>query len=179
MTKLIEENIKHFPVILLTGPRQIGKSMTLYHDFLDKGYSYVTLDDKLELAIATSDPRSFLELHPAPLIIDEAQDAPELFVEIERMVNKSRLENGNAKTNGMYILSGSSKQKLLDEAKESLSGRVGILDMSNLSLNEILGFDNLPFAVDLKENSKRSKRFSLNEKEIFKYIARGFSPCII
>lgn len=52
ITKLIEENIKHFPVILLTGPRQIRKSTTLYHDFLDKGYSYVTLDDKLELAIA-------------------------------------------------------------------------------------------------------------------------------
>ncbi len=88
------------------------------------------------------------------------------------------MENGNAKTNGMYILSGSSKQKLLDEAKESLSGRVGILDMSNLSLNEIFGFDNLPFAVDLKENSERSKRFSLSEKEIFKYIARGFFPAL-
>lgn len=174
--KVIEDAITHFPVVLLTGPRQIGKSTILYTSFLRKGYSYVSFDDQLELATAKNDPKSFLEMHPSPLIIDEAQKAPELFIEIERIVNKSRLENGNLKSNGMYILSGSQRKKLLDESEESLSGRVGILDMYNLSLNEILGLDNKPFDIELASSSIRSKRFYLSDNELFKYIVRGFFP---
>ncbi len=123
--KAIENTIKHFPVTLLTGPRQIGKSTILYNIFREKGFSYVSLDDSFELMMAKNDPRSFLEVHPSPLIIDEAQKSPELFLEIERIVNQSRLEKGNIASNGMYILSGSQRRKLLDESKESLSGRVG------------------------------------------------------
>ena len=174
----IKNAISHFPVVLLTGPRQIGKSTILYHSFVDKGYSYVSLDDSLELMTAKNDPRSFLEMHPSPLIIDEAQKAPELFVEIERIVNQSRLEKGNMESNGMYILSGSQRGKLLDESKESLSGRVGILDMSSLSLNEILSLDNKPFEVNLSQATIRSKRYYLNDRELFKYIVRGFFPVL-
>ena len=75
----IEEAIMHFPVVLLTGPRQIGKSTILYNSFLAKGFNYVSLDDSLELMMAKSDPKSFLDVHKIPLIIDEAQKAPELF----------------------------------------------------------------------------------------------------
>ncbi len=174
--KAIEKTIKHFPVTLLTGPRQIGKSTILYNIFRERGFSYVSLDDSLELMMAKNDPRSFLEVHPSPLIIDEAQKSPELFVEIERIVNQSRLEKGNIESNGMYILSGSQRRKLLDESKESLSGRVGILDMTNLSLNEILGFDNSLFGVDLKECSLKTKRYHLDINDTFKYIVRGFYP---
>lgn len=174
--KAIENTIKHFPVTSLTGPRQIGKSTILYNIFREKGFSYVSLDDSLELMMAKNDPRSFLEVHPSPLIIDEAQKSPELFLEIEKIVNQSRLEKGNIASNGMYILSGSQRRKLLDESKESLSGRVGILDMTNLSLNEILGFDNSPFEVDLKECSLKAKRYHLDINDTFKYIVRGFYP---
>ena len=100
-----------------------------------------------------NDPKSFLEIHSYPLIIDEAQRVPELFPEIEAIVNRSRLERGNKESNGMYILSVSCQNKLINDAKESLSGRVCILDMNNLSLNEILKMDNLPFYVDLITNS--------------------------
>ena len=174
--QMIEDAILHFPVILLTGPRQIGKSTLLYNSFLSKGYSYVSLDDQLELLMAKTDPRSFLEVHNYPLIIDEAQKAPELLVEIERIVNQSRLERGNKESNGMYILSGSQRKKLLDEAKESLTGRVGILDMNNLSINEILGYDNALLDVDLVNSSKRASRFYISESDAFKYIVRGFFP---
>lgn len=174
------DEINHFPVLLLTGPRQIGKFTMLYNNILkaEIGFSYITLDDPLELMTAKNDPKSFLELHPYPLIIDEAQKAPELFPIIESIVNKSRLENGNKESNGMYILSGSQRSKLLDESKESLSGRVCILDMYNLSLNEILSFDNKPFGVNLTDNSKRANRYKINEVEAFKYIVRGFFPVL-
>lgn len=174
----IEEAIMHFPVVLLTGPRQIGKSTILYNSFLAKGFGYVSLDDSLELMMAKSDPKSFLDVHKIPLIIDEAQKAPELFKEIEHIVNKSRLENGNLKSNGMYILSGSQRKKLLDESEESLSGRVGILDMSNLSLNEILGLENSLFEIDLIKCANKSQRYYLNDEKAFEYIVRGFFPVL-
>lgn len=174
----IEEAIMHFPVVLLTGPRQIGKSTILYNSFLAKGFNYVSLDDSLELMMAKSDPKSFLSVHKVPLIIDEAQKAPELFKEIEHIVNKSRLENGNLKSNGMYILSGSQRKKLLDESEESLSGRVGILDMSNLSLNEILGLENSLFEIDLIKCANKSQRYYLNDEKAFEYIVRGFFPVL-
>lgn len=178
MSKIVEENIKHFPIVLLAGTRQIGKSTLLYHTFLDKGYPYVSLDDTLELSSAKSDPRTFLEIHKAPLIIDEAQKAPELFSELERIVNKSRLENRNEATHGVYILSGSQRQALLDEAKESLTGKVAILDMPNLSLSEIYERENVPFEVDVNKVSNRFKDYHINENQAFEYIVRGFFPTL-
>lgn len=177
--KQIEEQITHFPIILLTGPRQTGKSTCLYHHFAGDRYAYVSLDDSLELALAKSDPRSFLQLHPFPLIIDEVQKAPMLFPEIEAIVNCSRPERGNRESNGMFILSGSQRSILLDQAKESLSGRVCILDMNNLSVNEIYGLENNGcFHADLMECSSRSKRYTLSETEAFQRIVRGFFPVL-
>lgn len=178
IVKSISETLKHFPVVLLTGPRQIGKSTIVYSQFVNKGYSYVSLDDPLELNVAQINPRGFLQSHPYPLIIDEAQKAPQLFVEIERIVNKSRLEVGNKESNGMYILSGSQRKQLLAESQESLSGRVAILDMSNLSLNEILNKDNNPFAINYENSNVRSNRYYVSETEAFKYIVRGFFPAL-
>lgn len=111
---ILENAIKHCSITLLTGPRAIGKYTLLYNAFINKGYSYVSLDDSLELSAAITDPKTFLEMHPTPLIIDEAQKAPELFLELEKIVNESWLENGNKKSNGLYILSESQRQKLLN-----------------------------------------------------------------
>lgn len=178
ITKTIIDCVKHFPITLLTGPRQIGKSTELFNSFNSKGFNYISLDDSFNLAFARKDPRSFLDLHPSPLIIDEAQKAPELFVEIERIVNESRLKRGNMESNGMYILSGSQRKDLLDRAEESLSGRVAILDMNNLSINEILGKDNSPFEVNLAKDSQRSLRYTLKESQAFEYIVKGFFPVL-
>lgn len=174
----LEEITKHFPVILLTGPRQIGKSTLLYNKFFNNNFSYVSLDDQFDLMMAKNDPKTFLELHASPLIIDEAQKAPELFPYIETIVNKSRLEKGNKESNGMYILSGSQRKDLLENSKESLSGRICILDMNNLSINEILEKDNKPFEINLLDNSKRANRFYINEQVAFEYIVRGFFPSL-
>ena len=172
----IKDAIKHYPVVLLTGPRQIGKSTLLYNWIKENTYSYVSLDDKLELAMAKSDPKTFLSIHSAPLIIDEAQKASELFPVIEMIVNESRLSIGNKESNGMYILSGSQRKQLLGESKESLSGRVAILDMMNLSMNEIFNRDSRVFDTDIKVLANRTHDISLNENEIFRYIVRGFFP---
>jgi len=55
----ILDSLSHFPIVLITGPRQIGKSTLLYSSLLDKGYSYISLDDSLVLAMAKNDPRTF------------------------------------------------------------------------------------------------------------------------
>ncbi len=176
--QVIEDTIKHYPITLLTGPRQIGKSTLLYHSFVGKGYFYVSLDDSLELSSALSDPVTFLEMHPAKLIIDEVQKAPGLFPVLEKIVNESRLKKGNKESNGLYILSGSQRQKLLDESKESLSGRVAILDMNALSLSEIYNRENLPFQVDMKKISTRMNDYRIDETEAFRKIVRGFFPVL-
>lgn len=175
---VIKETLKSFPVLLLTGPRQVGKSTLLYHGLLSSGYSYVSFDDKLELLLAKNDPRSFLDAHKAPLIIDEAQYAPELFPEIERRVNMSRLERGDAASCGMYVLSGSHKKSLLDRAEESLAGRLALLDMTTLSLNEIFSLDSVPFKVDASSCLLRSRRRAYSEEELFRFIHRGFFPAL-
>ncbi|MCF0117660.1 MAG: ATP-binding protein [Bacilli bacterium] len=176
IAKIIDDATKHYPIILLSGPRQIGKSTLLYGSFLNKGYSYVSFDDSLELAMAKSDPATFLKLHKAPLIIDEVQKVPELFPELERIVNECRLKEGNAKANGLYILSGSQRQRLLEQSKESLSGRVAILDMTNLSLNEIFKRENIPFCVDISTITNRITDYTIDDLNVYKYIVRGFFP---
>lgn len=174
----IKDAVKHYPIVLISGPRQIGKSTLLYNSFLSDGFSYISLEDSLQYAMAKNDPRTFLDIHPAPLIIDEAQKVPELFPELERIVNESRLKKGNKESNGLYILSGSQRQQLLAQSKESLSGRVAILDMNNLSLNEVYNRNDIPFSVDLKTISSRVNEYVINETEAFKYIVRGFFPVL-
>lgn len=176
--KEIEEARQHFPVVLLTGPRQVGKSTLLVNTYSNKGYEYVSLDDAGTKALACNDPETFLSIHKTPLIIDEAQRAPELFPVIEKIVNESRLKNGNKKSSGMYILTGSTKHSLLDRAEESLAGRCAIISMWPLSLSEILNRENLPFLSDISKVDIRSKQSKIKYDDIFKYIVRGFLPLL-
>lgn len=174
LTQVIKST-KDYPVTILTGPRQVGKSTLVYNEFLQKGYSYIGLDDRKERISAIADPDQFLRTHPDPLIIDEVQKAKELFPEIEKIVNRARLEQGSVKANGMYILSGSNSKSLLDKTKESLAGRANIIKMPPLSMREIKGKEENPFEVrDIL--STRWKDFYLDENALLKYIVRGFMP---
>ena len=167
---------KHFPCVLVTGPRQIGKSTLLRNTYEGNGYSYVSLDDALERNLAIGDPRTFLSVHPWPLVIDEAQKAPELFPEIERIVNDTRSRKGNKAAAGMFILSGSSRHQLLDAAEESLAGRVGIINMDSLSISEIIGRRNLPFLTDIGSIQNRYAHDSYTLDHIFDYVVKGTLP---
>ena len=172
----IKTSIEHFPVTILSGPRQVGKSTELYNHIRPLGFTYITLDNRAELMTAKNDPEQFLKNHPAPLIVDECQRAKELFPVIEEIVNKTRLEKGTKAANGMYVLSGSSSKALLENAKESLAGRVNILKMSPLSMREIHESLDVPFDIDKVKSAERASDFSITEPELLEYIVRGMMP---
>ena len=171
--EVLLNNIKSYPVTLVTGARQIGKSTLCYELTKEFNFNYVSLDDLDNRSEALSDPKFFLAKHKTPLIIDEVQYAPILFEYIESIVNKKRLEAGDA--NGMYVLTGSQKFKLMKNATESMAGRVGIINMSPLSINETIGRSEIPFKVDLDTAFERAK-YKINPDDLFELIAKGFYP---
>jgi predicted AAA+ superfamily ATPase len=131
LKNVIENVSQSFPVLLLTGPRQVGKT-TLLESCASQNRSYVTLDDLEERALAKNDPALFLQMHRTPLIIDEVQYAPELFSYIKMHVDKYQ-------NPGDFWLTGSQKFHLMKGITESLAGRVAIIDMLGLSAKEIAG----------------------------------------
>ena len=176
ITKAIDFAIEHFPCTVLTGPRQVGKTTLLDKRYRNKGYSYITLDNSADRLLAKNDPKSFLEKYSFPLIIDEAQKAVELFPELEHIINEKRRLEGNNSANGMYILTGSSRKDLLEKAKESLAGRVAILDMLNLSIDEIYKRDNTPFIPDVSSLSKKLDQKVLSQNEVLELMVKGQLP---
>lgn len=132
-----------FPVLLLTGPRQVGKTTLLElcaGDHASAGRRYVTLDDLDARSLAREDPALFLQRWPPPLIIDEIQYAPQLFSAIKVIVDRE-------KRNGMFWMTGSQKFHLMRGITESLAGRVAVLDLLGLSRAELAGRSaaSLPF----------------------------------
>jgi len=123
-----------FPVVMVTGPRQVGKSTLLEACAKEESIPrrYVTLDDYNARDLAVNDPALFLQQHPAPVIIDEIQYAPGLLSAIKLNVDRH-------KKPGMYWLTGSQKFALMKGVTESLAGRVGLLDMLGLSQAELTG----------------------------------------
>ena len=117
-----------FPVLLLTGPRQVGKTSLLEH-LRAPARSYVTLDDMNLRALAKSDPPLFLQRFPPPVLIDEVQYAPELFSAIKYVVDHSPIPGG-------IWLTGSQSFPLMKGVSESLSGRVAILNLLGFSARE-------------------------------------------
>ncbi len=172
MEKLINELNKEYSCILITGPRQVGKTTMLEH--IDSNRNVVTLDDLQERNLAKSDPEMFLKIHKAPLLIDEVQYAPELFIYIKIAIDKG------AKP-GSFWLTGSQSYKLMRLSQESLAGRIAIFNLTSLSQHEIYGKDdNIPFDVTLDNLSKRSELNTYaNPNEIFNRIWKGTMPGLI
>lgn len=142
----LEEKIislsKEYSCLLITGPRQVGKTTTL-QKLMTSDRNYVTLDDLEERRMAKNDPALFLQIHNTPLFIDEVQYAPELFSYI-----KIAIDNGAAP--GSFWLTGSQAFRMMELAQESLAGRTAILHMPSLSQHEIYGSgQTMPFTVDL------------------------------
>ena len=133
--KTIEDINKTFKVLLITGPRQVGKT-TLLLSVKPNDMEYVTLDDKVLRDQAINDPKLFLEEHPAPLLIDEAQYAPNLFSYIKINVDKND-------TKGMYWLTGSQQFHLMKNVSESLAGRVGIVNLNSFTYAEKIDVNTL------------------------------------
>ncbi len=162
--KYIESISETFKVLILTGPRQVGKT-TLLKSIMPKEMNYISLDDENYRNQAILEPKLFLEEHPAPLFIDEAQYAPELFPYIKMVVD-------NSKINGQYWLTGSQQLHLMKSASESLAGRVGIVKLNSLSFNEII--ENSNIEVFNPPEYKRSEK--IDSLKLFEIIYNGGMP---
>lgn len=173
LESVVLEVTKEYPVVLLTGPRQVGKTTMLQRLMEGTDRGYVSLDDLNERALAKSDPELFLQLHKPPVLIDEVQYAPELFSYMKLHVDARREP-------GAFWLTGSQAFKLMQGVQESLAGRVAVLSMTSLSQAELSGAAMTPFTVDLEELLHReSVRKPADTSEIFERIFKGSMPAIV
>lgn len=160
---------EHFPVVMICGARQVGKTTVLKRFAeLHPGIQYVTLDyPKLRL-LAREDPELFLQQYQAPVIIDEIQYAPELLPYI-------KIKADEKKENGRYFLTGSQMFHMMNKVSESLAGRAGILSMYSMSRSETEGRTSTPFIPSDVKNTVSSDTVT----NIFDRILRGGMPAMI
>ena len=176
MEKPVMELNEQYPVLLLTGPRQVGKTTMLEHliEVEGKGRKKVSLDDLTLRELAKTDPKMFFLLYQPPLLIDEVQYAPELFPYIKIMVDERHQP-------GDFWLTGSQLFKMMEGVQESLAGRVALLHLSPLSQSEIMKRPpEPPFSLELPLLSERQNgRQMLNTPEVFQRIHQGGMPALV
>jgi len=165
---IVERRAKNSKAILLTGPRQVGKSTLYKHLFSD--VNRVTFDDDLLLMQAEEDMNLFLLNNPCPLMIDEIQKCPSIF-------NKLKILLDNTDNYGNFYLTGSQKLQLMESVSESLAGRVSIVELDGLSLREI---HDIPFSKHFVPTQKyieeRESTIKNYRKDLWAVIHRGSYP---
>ncbi|MDR1183760.1 MAG: ATP-binding protein [Coriobacteriales bacterium] len=169
---VILQTSQTFKVLMLTGPRQTGKT-TLLQKLADSERRYVTLDDLALRSLAQSDPQLFLSRFEAPVLIDEIQYAPELLPYIKIDVDKKQ-------QNGAYWLTGSQMFHAMRGLSESLAGRVGIIDLFALSQREVAGSVSAAFSTDprfIMTHAKTAPAADL--KAIYERIFQGGMPQLV
>lgn len=159
--------MQQFPAVLVTGPRQVGKSTLLQQVAQD--YAYASFDDPLLLAQAKEEPQLFLLNYPENVILDEVQYAPELFSLLKLTIDKQQ-------RNGLFLLSGSQAFELMQNVSETLAGRIAILKLSGLSLREIQRntFDQ-PF-IPSKDYLQKREAYLQETASIWQVIHQGYMP---
>ena len=168
--KAIKQAGNFFPVVLVTGPRQAGKT-TVLENCESQDRNHVSLDTLEERNLAKHDPGRFLDRYKAPLLIDEIQYAPELFPYMKAIVDKERKKS-------MYWITGSQQFNLMVNVTESLAGRIGILNLQGFSQAEKDNVpDTVPFLPSEKLLSKKEKTNN-TAKDIFHRIWKGSYPAL-
>lgn len=170
----ILEASRFYPVIMVCGQRQVGKS-TMLHHIKEVGRRYVTLDDGNARRLAANDPALFFETYGYPLLIDEFQRVPSILLEMKRIVDEKALAGED--NSGMFWLTGSQKFRMMQGVSESLAGRIAIFDMASLSAAEKEGRPPSLFHPDLNSLRERLK-YSRNKNihEVYEDIFRGGMP---
>lgn len=161
----IEESIRLRPVTLVTGAPGVGKTTLCRHIGEAHGFGYVSLSKGSERMMAIRDPDLFLHLHPAPVIIDDIQYAPNLFDAIRGRVDEVKYTTDS--NTGMYILISNQCFGLMKGVTESMAGRVGIIRMSPLSMSEVLGREEVPFRVDMGWNTDRAMGDPMSVDDVY------------
>jgi len=160
-----------FKAILVTGARQVGKTTMLKHLAEKEKRTFVSMDDQRNRALAKSDPKLFFQMYRPPILIDEAQKAPELFEYVKLLCDESE-------ETGLFWMTGSESRKLLKQAGDSLAGRICVLRMYGLSQREKSGvLDAGELRFDLPSLLERQNRFAKNDiHAVYEHIWRGGMP---
>jgi predicted AAA+ superfamily ATPase len=163
-----------FKAVLVTGARQVGKTTMLQHVGEGQNRTYVSLDNLAARNLAKADPVLFFQTYKPPIIIDEVQYAPELFSQIKIMCDKSSEP-------GQFWLTGSQQFNMMKNVRETLAGRIGILELYSLSKNEIDGIsfeDDLDFSLPCLQ-ARQAKAAQNDVMSIFEHIWRGGMPQVL
>ena len=164
---VISECLQQFPVLLVTGPRQVGKTTLLQH--VCKNFGYITFDDPLVLKEAIEETNLFLINNEPPLLIDEVQYAPEIFRYLKIYVDKHKIK-------GSFALTGSQAFELMKNVSETLAGRMAIIELKGLSLREIYGIEFYRPFVPNEEYLEERKKFLSDYTNLWEIIHRGSMP---
>lgn len=179
ITDHLIDTIESFPAVLITGPRQVGKSSLL--QMVGKKYEYLSFDNPLLLQQAKEDPGLFFMNHSAELILDEIQYVPELFPYLKIKIDEMRFAalKGNRPQKCLYLLSGSQAYHLMQNVSESLAGRLAILPLQGISYREQKNLTcALPFVPNEDYLTAREKE-SRNINDLWTMIHRGYMPRLI
>lgn len=164
---ILKDRFENSKCILISGTRQVGKSTLLKH--LYSNINYVTFDDLLFKNLANDDPKLFISNLPKPSILDEVQYTPTIFPYI-------KIECDNSNDNGNYLLTGSQQMKIMKKAKESLAGRVSILELQTLCLREINNVDFNRHFIPTNEYIMLREHKLTKYNNIWNIIHRGMYP---
>lgn len=160
-----------FKAVLLTGARQVGKTTMLRHLAEGSNRTFVTMDNVRDRELAQTDPQLFFQVYRPPVLIDEAQKAPNLFEVIKMLCDETQEK-------GLFWLTGSESRKLINEAQDSMAGRICILHMYSLSQREkdrVINLDNFDFS--LPALLKRQDHFEPNNIiKVYDHIWHGGMP---
>ncbi|MCD8338478.1 MAG: ATP-binding protein [Lachnospiraceae bacterium] len=162
-----------FKVILITGARQVGKTTMLKHLSEGSERTYVTMDNMIARELAQTDPVLFFQTYKPPILIDEVQKAPELFEQIKVICDESE-------ETGLIWLTGSQQYGMMKKVRETLAGRIGILELYSLSAREKAGIvfeKELDFSLSALQ--ERQKKMPKNDViAVFRHIWEGGMPQI-
>lgn len=168
----VKTTAKMFGAVMVTGPRQVGKTTMLKN--ITQGISYVTLDDPILLESAINETGTFFKNSPPPIFVDEVQYAPQLFPYIKMYIDSE-------KKKGHFFLSGSQQFHMMKNVSESLAGRVGILNLLGLSLREINGIEFTKPFLPTEEywGERRTDLKDIEYDDIWNIIHRGSMPELV